>query len=204
MHGLTAETAWYVCHRLREAMKRDPLVGMLRGKIAADETYVGGRYRNMHTRRRETRPQKPIVFTLVDTETGEARSRVIPNVTGETLKRAIQAEVHRSSTLMTDEYSGYIEATRNLEGHATVNHAQGIYSRDGGKVSSNAAENYFSQFKRSIDGTHHHISPEHLPRYLAEFDFRYTTRKLTDPERLTKMVAGAKGRRLTYKPLKGE
>ena len=87
------------------------------------------------------------MFTLVDTETGEARSRVIPNVTGVTLKRAVQAQVHRSSTLVADEHTGYIEATRNLEGHETVIHSKGVYSRDGGKISSNAVEGYFSQLK---------------------------------------------------------
>ena len=147
-YELTPKTAWFVLHRVREAMKREPMAGLLRGRIAAGETYVGGKYKNMHKDRRSTKPEKPIVLALVDTETGEVRSRVIPNVTGQTLKNAVQAQVHRSSTLMTDENPAYIEATRNLEGHVTVNHAKGIYSRDGGKITSNAAEGYFSQLKR--------------------------------------------------------
>jgi transposase-like protein len=185
-YGVSAKSSWFMLHRIREAMKLEPLAGMLRGKIAADETYVGGKYRNMHADKRSTRPQKPIVLSLVDTETGEVRSRVIPNVTGHTLKHAVQTQVHRSSTLMTDEHPGYIEATRNLAGHETVNHSQGVYGRDGGKITTNHVEGYFSQLKRSIDGTHHHVSNVHLPMYLAEFDYRHTTRQLSD----------------TYRPLK--
>ena len=142
------------------------------------------------------------MFTLVDTETGEARSRVIPNVTGATLKHAVQADVHRSTVLVTDENQAYIEATRNLAGHVTVNHAKGEYSRDSGKVTSNAVEGCFSQVKRSIDGTHHHISAKHLPMYLAEFDFRYSSRKLSDTARTVRWFGQIEGRRLTYRPLK--
>lgn len=201
-YDLTPKTAWFVLHRIREAMKREPLAGMLKGRVAADETYIGGAYANMHPARRASRPKKPIVFTLVDTETGEARSRVIPNVTGATLKRAVQADVHRATVLVTDENQAYIEATRNLAGHVTVNHAKGEYSRDSGKVTSNAVEGYFSQLKRSIDGTHHHISARHLPMYLAEFDFRYSSRKLSDTARTEKLLGQVAGRRLTYRPLK--
>jgi hypothetical protein len=83
-----------------------------------------------------------------------------------------------------------------------VNHKAGEYVKSG--AGTNAAENYFSQLKRSIDGTYHHVSREHLPRYLAEFDFRYSTCKMSDGERLQKMVDQSAGKRLTYRPLKGQ
>ena len=83
-----------------------------------------------------------------------------------------------------------------------MNHSAGEYVR--GSVSTNRLEGYFAQLKRSIDGTHHHVSKVHLPRYLAEFDFRYSTCKQDDGMRLQRMVDQAAGRRLTYKPLQGE
>jgi hypothetical protein len=86
-------------------------------------------------------------------------------------------------------------------GHESVDHARHEYVR--GVVSTNAAESYFAQMKRSSDGTHHHVSREHLPRYLAEFDYHYTTRKLSDSQRMQRMIDQAAGRRLSYKPLTG-
>jgi hypothetical protein len=84
-------------------------------------------------------------------------------------------------------------------GHETVNHAAGEYSQLSGKVTTNQAENFFSQLKRSLDGTHHHVGAEHLPRYLAEFDFRYTTRTLNDTARMRRLMGQTGGRRLTYR-----
>lgn len=80
-----------------------------------------------------------------------------------------------------------------------INHSEGEYARLGGKVTSNQAENYFSQLKRSLDGTHHGVSREHLPRYLAEFDFRHTTRHLDDTARMRRLMGQTGGRRLTYR-----
>lgn len=88
---------------------------------------------------------------------------------------------------------------RELAAHHTVDHNAGEYVRNG--VSTNRCESFFAQLKRSIDGTHHHVSVEHLARYLAEFDFRYNTRRITDTERLRRLMGRFAGRRLTYKTI---
>lgn len=207
MHGVTPETAWYMLHRLREAMKREPLAGALRGVIVADETWVGGDPTNRHGRGRvpgkNQKTDKTPVLSLINKETGEVRSAVVADVTGHTLRKVIADQVHMAdSHLQTDAATAYIALGPEFASHQSVNHSEGEYVR--GSVSTNRAEGYFSQLKRSIDGTHHHVSREHLPRYLAEFDFRYSTCKLADGERLQRMVNQAAGRRLTYNPLKGQ
>jgi hypothetical protein len=211
MHGVTAETAWYMIHRLREAMKREPLVGLLSGTIVADETWIGGKPKNKHQqgriapgsgRFRAGYPSdKTAVLSLVNKTTGEVRSRVIPDITGPTLRDALVEQIDTpSSTLHTDAALVYRDTGKKfVGGHEWVDHSSHEYVR--GNVSTNAAEGYFSQLKRSIDGTHHHVSREHLHRYLAEFDFRYSTRKLSDSARIQKIIDGAAGRRLSYMPL---
>ncbi|MCU1463385.1 MAG: putative transposase for insertion sequence element [Acidimicrobiales bacterium] len=235
--GVTPETAWFMLHRLREAMRRESVLAPLSGVVVADETYIGGVERNKHKgdrpapvsssgagpvrvipgqrekQNRGPKGNKSIVLSLISTETGEARSRVVPDVTGATLRKAIAEQVDMpNTTLHTDEWKGYNAVAQELAGHKTVNHSEDEYVRvekvrgEDGQVSrnvitSNQAENYFSQLKRSIDGTHHHVSKEHLQRYLDEFDFRYSTRKLSDTARLQRMVDQVDGRRLTYRPL---
>jgi transposase-like protein len=218
-YGLTPKSAWFLLHRIREAMKRDPLAGMLSGVVVADETFIGGVAKNKHKAARNPEPVKivpgkprdvgphagkTVVLSLIEQATGEARSVVVPDVTGATLRKAISEQVDMpSTTLHTDEGSGYKTFAGELAAHKTVNHAQDEYVRYEGdeRITSNAAENFFSQLKRSIDGTHHHVSAHHLPRYLAEFDFRYSTRKISDGERMQQVIDRTAGRRLTYRPL---
>jgi len=218
MHGVTPETAWFVLHRLREAMKREPLAAMLRGTIVADETYIGGTPKKMnkpakavnYKLRMTPRAQgydrgtaKTAVLSLVDAETGEVRSRVVPRVDGHNLRKVMSEQVDMAnSTLWTDEGSWYGQIGQEFQAHETVNHSQDEYVDWITGASTNRAEGYFSQLKRSIDGTHHHVSREHLPRYLAEFDFRYSTCKMKDGDRLERMVDQSAGRRLTYRPLR--
>ncbi len=139
------------------------------------------------------------VLSLVSRETGEVRSRTIPRqITDAALKAALLEEVQAEKThLHTDGARQYQRIRGEFAGHETVDHSQREYVR--GDVTTNHAETYFSQLKRSIDGTHHHVSVEHLPRYLAEFDFRFNTCKSTDTERLGKLVGQVAGRRLTYR-----
>lgn len=211
MHGVTPETAWFILHRLRESMKREPLAGMLVGTVVADETFIGGKPRNKRqqgkarpgsSRGYSTADQKTAVLSLVNRETGEVRSQVIPDVTGATLRKAIAEQVDiAESHLQSDKWRGYVQVGDEFLSHESVDHGSHEYVR--GHVTTNDAESYFAQLKRSIDGTHHHVSREHLPRYLAEFDYRYSTRKLSDSARMERMVDQAGGRRLTYKPLTG-
>lgn len=213
--GVTPETAWFMLHRLREAMKREPVVGMLSGVIVADETFMGGSFKNKpkgsrknYTAGRAGGPyDKTPVLSLIDTATGEVRSQVLARVDGANLRKAIAEQVDLpNTTLHTDKLAGYNVVARETAAHHTVDHKADEYVRyePHGMVSTNHAEGYFSRLKRSIDGTHHHVTTAHLPRYLAEFDFKYSTRKLSDTARLQQMVDNAEGRRLSYRPLTGE
>jgi transposase-like protein len=203
-YELTAKTAWFVLHRIREAMKREPVAGMLRGTVVANEAFIGGKAKYMHRSnpRRAEQTQggggKTAVLSLI--HEGTVRSQVVNDVTGATLHKAIAEHVDMGNTVLhTDGARAYPTMRNDLAGHETVNHNAGEYVR--GNVTTNAAEGYFSQLKRSLDGTHHHVSRQHLPRYLAEFDYRYNSRKLTDTQRMHQVIARVDGRRLTYRPL---
>jgi len=135
-YDLTAKSAWFLLQRIREAMKRDPLAGLLSGTIIADETWVGGKDSNRHAGKRR-RPgmghtDKKSVMVLVDYETRESRARVIRNVTGETLGRVLSDEVEiKTSQLWTDESASYRTIGKPFGDHKTVNHSEGGYKRDG-------------------------------------------------------------------------
>ncbi len=205
-YGLCARTAWHMMHRIRESMKNDPLVGTMSGVIIADETFIGGAEKNKHEWKR-THPHggtggKTAVLSLIDKHTGEVRSKVVADVTGATLQKAIEEITAPSTSLLyTDEHHGYRALGQRFLRHETVVHGQKEYVR--GDVTTNMAEGYFSQLKRSLDGTHHRVSREHLHRYLVEFDYRYTTRKLSDRQRMLRLMGQVDGRRLTYKRVTG-
>jgi len=123
---------------------------------------------------------------------------VVPNVKGHNLRRVLDEHVDVARThLHTDSAGAYVTIGADFVEHSAVDHRAGEYVR--GDVSTNQAENFFSQLKRSIDGTHHHVSVEHLNRYLAEFDFRYSTRKVSDTERMAMVGGQVGGKRLTYR-----
>ena len=203
-YGLTEKSAWFMSHRIREAMRRDPLAGLLSGVVVADETWIGGEPKNRHGHRYgqggQGRTDKTPVMALVDKQSGEVRGHVIPNVRGTTLRRVLMEEVDAPrTTLHTDGAASYAKIAPSFAGHEAVDHAIGEYVR--GDASTNLAECYFSQLKRSIDGTHHAVSRKHLQRYVDEHSFRFSTRKLSDGERASVLVGRTAGRRLTYRPV---
>lgn len=209
-YGVCARTAWFMMHRIREAMGNDGLLETIRGTLVADETFVGGAAKFMHKSNPRRREQtqggggKAVVLSLI--HDGQVRSKVIPDVTGATLRKAIAEQCDMDDTILhTDTSRAYASFCHEFAAHATVNHSADQYVRYTplGIVSTNQAENFFSQFKRSIDGTHHHVSREHLGRYVDEFDFRYNTRKATDAERMGRLMRRVGGRRLTYKRTTG-
>lgn len=194
--GITYKSAWFMSHRIREAMDIDggPLggPGMV---VEADETYVGGKAKNRAFR--APAPKKAVV-ALVERE-GRVASRHVANVTAKNVRPLVVSKVDRASYLMTDESMIYERMGREFSGHGTVNHSAGEYVRTGAFHHTNTVENFFSIFKRGVIGTYHHMSEAHLHRYCREFDFRYNTRKVGDTERTDAAIIGARGKRLTYR-----
>ena len=204
--GITYKSAWFMAHRIREAMRLDapePMGG--HGKvIEADETYVGGKEYNKHKNKRlghrDHLGGKQAVVTLVERD-GQARSFHVANVNSNTLRRVIVKTASRKSHLMTDGAIDYKGIGREFAGHSAVDHSSGEYVREG-RHHSNTVENYFSILKRGIVGTFHHVSEAHLSRYLDEFDFRYSNREglgFSDEMRADMMLKASIGKRLTYR-----
>ena len=206
MLGVTYKTAWFMMHRLREAMGEDTTSGPLGGEgkvVEADTTYVGGKEKNKHVGKRNAKniggKGKQIVHTLVE-RNGRARSHHIANVTGATLAPLLFTNVSRKSELMTDTAGGYMALGKEFARHEMVDHGADEYVR--GDAYSNTVEGYFSILKRGIYGVYQHVSEAHLNRYLSEFDFRYSNRValgVTDTMRADELLRGIGGKRLTYR-----
>jgi len=191
-------TAWFMCHRIREAMKPDTTepIGGQNKVVEADETYIGGKKKNRAYAKEE--PKKQIVMTLVDRD-GESRSFHIADVSAKTLREKIVRTVSRKSYLATDEHPSYGSVGKEFSGHGTVNHSANEYVRLGHFLHINTAEARFSLMKRAVYGTHHSVSEAHLHRYLTEWDFKWNTRKMKDGERAATALKGIDGKRLTYR-----
>jgi len=197
MLGVSYESTWFMCHRIREGMKptSQAPIGGQSNVVEADETFIGGKAKNRAYAKKE--PKKHAVMTLVDRD-GESRSFHVANVKAKTLREKIVTTVSRKSHLMTDELASYEKVGKEFANHGTVNHSANQFVKLGGFVHTNTAECRFSLMKRAVFGTHHSISEAHLPRYLVEWDFKWNTRNITDGERAAKALKGAEGRRLTY------
>src|SRR6266481_1468639 len=192
-------TAWHLAHRIRHAMSREPTASLLKGTIEVDETYVGGKPRpgSDEKAKRGRGTKKTPVVALVERD-GRVRARKIDRVDGATLKQAIRDNVERSSRIMTDEWAAYRGIGSEFDGgHEVVTHSAGEYSR--GDTHVNTAESYFALLKRGVIGSFHHISKQHLHRYVNEFSFRWDNRKIEDGERTAEAVRQTRGKRLMYK-----
>lgn len=201
MLGTNYETAWFLMHRLRECAmdpKRAPIGGENK-VVEADETYIGGKAKNAH--KSKPIPKKMAVFSLVERE-GEVRSFHVTNVNAKTLRPVLVKNASRKSYLMTDESTVYPKLGKEFAGHGTVNHSAEEYVR-GAFWYTNTAESSFALLKRGVYGTFHNLSEAHLHRYLAEFDFRWNTRELSDAERGDALLKGAQGKRLMYHQPRG-
>jgi transposase-like protein len=215
MVGVTYKTAWFMTHRLREAMKQDGGIFSTGGAtIEADETYVGGKERNKHRSKRDKKHiggvGKQMVLSLVE-RGGKVRSFHLPSVNAGNLRPILNAQLDTAKArLMTDGEGQYRLVAPMFASHETVNHGAGEYVR--GDAHVNTAEGFFSIFKRGIIGTFHHVSPQHLQRYATEFDFRYNYRETrvkvdgkwakagySDAERAQALLKGISGKRLTYR-----
>ena len=183
-------------HRLREAMKSNftGLLGGNGGTVEADETYWGNN--KPYGKSPRGMGHKMKVLSLVE-RNGSVRSFHVPNVTGKTLKGILQSQVAKDANLMTDELNTYKTIGKEFATHQVVCHSRGEYVR--GNAHTNTVEGYFSLLKRGLIGTFHHVGEQHLQRYVNEFDFRYSHRKLSDIERADLMAKGIQGKRLTYR-----
>lgn len=199
MIGVSYKSTWFMMHRLREAMREVAFTGPLGGEnkvVEADETYIGGKAIN----RKGKIPSKEAAFSLVERD-GKVRSFHVPAVNAKNLRPILEKHVSKKSYLMTDEARVYPKMGEGFAGHGTVNHSEQEYAR-GTFWHTNSVENFFSILKRGVSGTYHHVSQQHLSRYLAEFDFRYNERAglgVGDKERTDKMLKGIVGKRLTYR-----
>jgi len=198
----TYKTAWFLAHRIREAMRSGELApfGGSGGIVEVDETFIG----------RE--PGKPVkrayhhklkVLTLVDRETGRARSMVVDDLKPATIAPILRENMAKEARLMTDEGGHYLHVGREFAAHGVVHHGREEYvSAEDPDLHTNTIEGYFSIFKRGMKGVYQHCAKKHLHRYMAEFDFRYSHRvKLgfDDRARAETALLGAVGRRLTYR-----
>jgi transposase-like protein len=201
MLGVTYKTAWFMSHRIREAMNMAP-TGQMGGNgapVEVDETYWGNKGKQSPGARGGHHAMK--VVSLVERD-GEKRSFVVPNVNAKTLRPILNAQIAKSTRLMTDEARWYKGAGKDFESHESVNHNVKEYAR--GDVTTNTVESSFSLLKRGLVGTFHSVSEQHLQRYCHEFDFRWNYRIKTgydDALRAAELLRNVSGKRLTYRSL---
>lgn len=198
---VTYKTAWFMWHRIREAMKRGgldsvPPMGGAGAEIEADETFYGRKPGT--TPHRGMADHKLAIFSLVE-RGGEVRSFHVDRATVGNIKPIVDRHANKASTLNTDEAKRYIGIGREFDRHESVNHRQDEYVR--GSAHTNTIEGYFSIFKKGMKGVYQHCDERHLHRYLAEFDFRYSNRAsrgVDDNARTREALRGISGKRLTY------
>jgi transposase-like protein len=196
--GVTLKTAWFMSHRIREAMREGDLApfGSDGGAVEVDETFIG-RKKGMPVR--GAYHHKMAVLGLVDRQSGKCRLFHVEKASGSLIQPIVMENLSREARLMTDESYIYRTVGKQFAEHSAVHHYNKEYVR--GDITTNSIEGAFSIFKRGMRGVYQHCAEKHLHRYLAEFEFRYSHREATgcnDEDRAAKMLAGIVGKRLTY------
>lgn len=199
---VTLKTAWFMGHRIREAMRNGSLAAPMGGEgfiVEADETFIGKKDGEVKPKGARGYAHKQAALALVE-RGGDVRSFVIDKANTTNIKPIIDANLSKESRLMTDQAAYYVKIGNEFVGHESVDHSKEEYVR--GDCHTNTLEGYFSIFKRGMKGVYQHCAERHLHRYLAEFDFRYNNRVargVHDEQRAEKALLGVKGKRLTYK-----
>jgi transposase-like protein len=206
--GITQKSAWFMLHRIRLAMQAGSFA-KIGGEIEVDETFIGGKARNMHTAKRKRvitgtgGSGKVAVQGLLQRHSKGGHSTVRVGVVGDRRKATLQGTVHdnvrKGATVYTDELLSYDGLNADYV-HNVINHAEAYVE---GNVHTNGMENFWSLLKRTLNGTYVSVEPFHLFRYLDEQAFRFNNRKMTDSERFTAVASAVAGKRLTYKALIG-
>lgn len=203
--GLTQKTTWFMMHRIRLALQQGSLDRKLMGEVEVDETYIGGKARNMHRDKQEAKLRsegtfrKAVVVGMLERK-GHVRAEVVNRASAKLLQEAIKKHVIPGSQLYTDELNSYVGMKKEYA-HKVINHAESYVK---GSVHTNSIENFWSLLKRGIKGTYVSIEPFHLFRYLDEQSFRFNTRKDNDQERFLEALASINGRRVQYRELIGQ
>jgi transposase-like protein len=197
MLGVTYKTAWFMAHRIREAMAVAPTgkLGSDGGPVEADETFWGNNKKRGDKKGRGY-AHKMKVLSLVE-RNGKKRSFHVASVSAKTLRPILKAQISEKARLMTDELSSYTLVGREFKEHGVVNHGAHEYSR--GDITTNTVESSFALLKRGLVGTFHKVSEAHLQRYATEFDFRWNNRKTDDNQRAAILASQIGGKRLTYR-----
>jgi transposase-like protein len=201
--GVTQKSAWFMLHRIRLAMQSGTFT-MLSGEVEVDETYIGGKARNMSGRRKKgvgrgrARSSKTVVLGMVE-RGGKVNASVIDDIRKPTLQSYVRDRVEPGSSIFTDSLESYTGLDADFD-HRTVNHAVSYVD---GNVHTNVMENFWSLLKRGLNGTYISVKPFHLFRYLDERMFTFNMRDLTDLGRFTAVLSEVAGKRLTYAQLTG-
>lgn len=204
--GITLKSAWFMSHRIREAMfdTGKPPMGGGGGRVEADETWFGLKDGHEQTQGQQGQKHLNAIVSLIDRETGEARSFVVDKVSMDEVSKVLRANIAKEARVLTDAARYYDWVSYGFDGgHGRVDHSKNEWvSRVDPIDHTNTVEGYYSIFKRGMRGTYQHCSTAHLHRYVAEFDFRYTNRVrlgVDDEARFGKIVDGVSGKRLTYR-----
>ncbi len=203
---ITYKSAWFLAHRIREAMRSGDLapMGGGGGTVEIDETFIGNdrTIKPKGVKKGRGYAHKHKVLSLVDRESGQVRSMVVDSLSAKALTPILRENIAKETRVMTDEAGQYQKLGNEFAGHGFTRHGQGEYvSLEDRTIHTNTIEGYFSIFKRGMKGVYQHCGKQHLHRYLAEFDFRYNNRSalgVGDKQRHQNALTGISGKRLTY------
>ena len=203
--GVTQKTAWFMDHRIRLAIQDPETGGKLGGEVEVDETFIGGKSRNMHADKRKAKifapgPHGKAIVAAVLKRGGRVKARVVSKRRKQQLQALVRDNVEAGSALYSDALQSY-DGLNSEYAHQVVNHAECYVN---GQIHTNGLENFWSLLKRGIHGTYISVEPFHLFRYVDEQAFRFNNRKVTDAERFDMAVQGILGKRVTFKQLTGK